>query len=106
MATHSQATLDPSAVKSVQALNRLLEVVTGYIATQAFIAACDLGLFEELSQGPTAAEDLARQVKIHPVGCRRLLVALTNLGLVEREGELYRNSELGHFCSSKAIVNL
>jgi len=90
----------------VQALNRLLDIITGYCAAQAFFAACKLGMFEELSQGPTSTDDLARRVKIHPVACRRLLVALAKLGLVQRQGELYRNSELGQSCSSKSAVNL
>jgi len=46
------------------------------------------------------------RVNIHPVGCRRLLVALAKLGLVERDGELYRNSELGDYCTSRSAVNL
>ncbi len=106
MATNPQAAPHKPAMKPVQALNRLLDIVTGYCASQAFLAACTLGLFEELSKGPTAAEDLGRRVKIHPVACRRLLVALAKLGLVERQGELYRNSELGQFCTSKSAVNL
>lgn len=106
MATQPKASLGTSALRPVQALNRLLDIITGYCAAQAFLAACKLGLFEELSQGPISANDLAKRVKIHPVGCRRLLVALAKLELVERQGELYRNSELGQFCSSKSAVNL
>ena len=103
MATQS---LGKPALKPVQALNRLLDIVTSYCDTQAFLAGCKYGLFEEMSKGPATAEDLSRRVNIHPVGCRRLLVALAKLGLVEHEGDLYRNSELGQFCSSKSSVNL
>jgi hypothetical protein len=106
MVTHQVAMTREPALRPIQALNRLLDIVSGYCAAQTFAAGCNLGIFEELSQGPAAAEDLARRVSIHPVGCRRLLVALTQLGLIEREGELYRNSELGQFCSSKSAVNL
>jgi len=59
-----------------------------------------------MSKGPATAEDLAQRVNIHPVGCRRLLVALAHQGLVDRDGELFRNSELGRYCSSEASVNL
>ena len=106
MATQPKASLETSAPKPVQALNRLLDIITGYCAAQAFLAGCKLSLFEELSQGATTASDLARRVKIHPEGCRRLLVVLAKLGLVQRQGVLYRNSELGQFCSSKSTVNL
>ncbi len=105
MATHHAAITSELGLKPVQALNRLLDIVTGYCAAQAFLAACKLGLFEELSQRAATAEDLAGRANIHPVGCRRLLVALAKLGLVERDGELYRNSELGQYCSSKSAVN-
>jgi len=106
MTTHSQPAPGKPVVTSIGALNRLLDIITGYCGAQAFLTACKLGFFEQLSQGPLTAKDLAQRANIHPVGCRRLLVALAHLGLVEREGELYRNSELGHFCSSKSAVNL
>src|SRR5262249_8799437 len=95
-----------AAVTPVEALNRLVDIMTAYCSTQAFVAACKLGLFEQLSEGPSCAEDLARRTNIHPVGCRRLLVALAKLGLVDRDGELFRNSAVGHYCSSKASVDL
>jgi DNA-binding Lrp family transcriptional regulator len=106
MATQTEAAVSKASMEPIQALNRLLDIITGYCAAQAFLSACKLNIFEELSQGPTSAEDLARRVNIHPVGCRRLLAALAKLGLVERDGEFFRNSELGHFCTSKSAVNL
>lgn len=94
------------SMKPLQALNRLLEIATSYLVSQIFFTACNLGLFEELSKGPATAEDLSQRINIHRNGCRRLLVALTHLGLVERENGLYRNSELGNFCTSKSPVAL
>jgi ubiquinone/menaquinone biosynthesis C-methylase UbiE len=94
------------ALKPVQALNRLVEIASGYAVSQTFFTACRLGLFEQLSKGPATAEDLSQRLSIHPNGCRRLLVALAHLGLVEREDGLYQNSELGNFCTSKSPVPL
>ena len=105
MAAQAQVALEPS-MSPVQALGRLLEMITCYCGAQALVAGCKLHLFDELAYGPATAEDLAQRVNIHPVGCRRLLVALANLGMVDREGELYRNSELGRYCSSSSAVNL
>ena len=65
-----------SSVTPAQALNRLVDIVTAYCGTQAFLAACKLGIFEQMSQGPVSTEELARGTNIHPQGCRRLLVAL------------------------------
>ena len=105
MATPQSIAQQPN-VAPVQALNRLMDIITSYCASQAFVAACKLGVFERLGEAPATAEDVAGAVKIHPVGCRRLLVALAQLGLVEQEGGLYRNSPVGQYCSSKASVNL
>jgi hypothetical protein len=91
----------------VEALARLGDIITAYCSTQAVVAACKLGVFERLAAGHgTTAEDVAQHCGIHPQGSRRLLVALSNLGLVDREGDLYRCSALGDYCSSKASVNL
>jgi len=94
------------AMKPVEALNRLTEIASGYAVSQTFFTACRLGLFEQLSKGSATVEDLSQKLNIHPNGCRRLLVPLAHLGLVEREDGLYRNSELGNFCTSKSPVPL
>src|SRR5690242_1926940 len=86
------------------ALNRLNEMATGFLVSQTFFAACNLGLFDQLSKGPATAEELAGKLEIHPEGCRRLLVALTQIGLVEREDERYSNSELAGFLTSQSPV--
>jgi hypothetical protein len=105
MAAHAQSQ-ETASLTPVQALDRILEIVTGYCSAQAFVAGCKLSLFEELAKAPATAEDLAGRIGIHPVGCRRLLVTLTKMGFVDRDGELYRNSQMGQYCSSKASVNL
>jgi len=87
-------------------LNQLADIITSYCVTQAFVAGCKLGVFDELSHGAATAEEVAQRVGIHPVGCRRLLVALANVGFIDREGDLYRNSQLGGYCASNSPVNL
>ena len=106
MATHQVAITTEPRLKPVQALNRLADLTTGFCAAQAFRAAWKFGLFEEMSKRAATAEELAGRVNIHPVGCRRLLMALAKLGLVVRDGDLYHNSELGQYCSSQSAVNL
>jgi hypothetical protein len=95
-----------TTIEPMAALNRLLEIATAFSVSQTFFTACNLGVFEVLSNEPATAEDLAQRVGIHPLGCRRLLMALKELGLVERDQDLYRNSELGNFCTSKSTVLL
>ena len=93
-------------MKPVEALNRLNEIATSFMVAHTFSTACNLGVFEELSREPTMAEDLARKLNIHSDGCRRLLVALNQLGLVDGANGRYRNSDLGDFLTSKAPVPL
>jgi len=94
------------AMKPLEALNRLQEIATSFWVSQTFFAACSLGLFDELGRGAATVEEVSKRINIHPNGCRRLLVALAHLGLVERENGTYRNSELGNFCTSKSPVPL
>jgi hypothetical protein len=93
-------------MKPVEALNRLTEIVTSFCASQMFAASCTLGLFDQLAAGPATAEELGERLGINPNGCRRLLVALLQLGLLDREGDRYRNSELGTFLTSTSRVPL
>ncbi len=93
-------------MKPFDALNRLTEIASSFMVAQTFAAACNLGLFEELGKGPATAEGLGRRLNIHPDGCRRLLVALEHLGLVQRKNSHYSNSELAGFLTSKSPVAL
>ena len=105
--THNaSASVRQPEITPVQALNRLVDLVTSYAISQTFAAAVKLGVFEDLANGPATPEEIAARVKIHPQGCRRLLSALRHLGLVESEDGRYCNSPIGHYCSSRASVNL
>jgi O-methyltransferase domain/Dimerisation domain len=94
------------AVTPLEALNRLTDIATGYTMTQALVAGCQLGVFDALSQRTATLEELASKTGVPALGCRRLLSALEEIGLVERENGGFRSSELGNYCSSKAPVNL
>jgi 2-polyprenyl-3-methyl-5-hydroxy-6-metoxy-1,4-benzoquinol methylase len=98
-------TTDQSLIP-MDALNRLLEISLGFAVSQTFFSACQLGLFEALSAGPATTEQLAERLGIHPLGCRRLMSALQQLSLVERDGECYRNSALGSYCTAGSPVQL
>jgi Dimerisation domain len=84
----------------VEAIRRLWEMGLAYVYSQPLFAAIDLGLFDALGRGAATPEDLARQLHIHPEGCRRLLVALRQLGLVERDQHVYTNSALGAYLTT------
>jgi hypothetical protein len=92
--------------KLAQAQLRLMNVAFGFVTSQAFVSAHDLGFFDALTTTPAAIDDVAARVGLRPVACRRLLMLLVSLGLVERDGDGFRNSELGELCSSRSPVKL
>ena len=92
--------------KLAQAQLRLMDVAFAFVTSQAFVSACDLGLFDALTLAPAPVGDIASRISIRPVACRRLLMLLVSLGFVERDGDRFRNSELGELCSSRSAVKL
>ena len=93
-------------MKPVEALNRLTEITTSFCISQAFLTACNLGLFEQLSSEEMTAKELSKKVNIHVHGCERLLGFLRHLGLVELEGDIYRNTDVSSFCTSNSPIPL
>jgi SAM-dependent methyltransferase len=63
-------------------------------------------VFEALEEEPATADDLARRLGIHPQGARRLLMALEELGLVDRDHGHFRNSSLGSYCTPRSPLSL
>src|SRR5512132_784524 len=92
--------------KLVQAQMRLMDIAWGFVSGQAFASAYDLGVFDALTLQPATIDEIARRIDIQPVACRRLLLLLVSLGLVERDGDGFRNSEAGELCSSRSVVQL
>jgi len=72
----------------------LLRLVTAYWDSQALLTANRLGIFGALGDGPKSAEALAEALGTQPRPTRLLLNACAALGLLEADGEAYRNSPL------------
>jgi DNA-binding Lrp family transcriptional regulator len=94
------------ATALAQASVRLMEIAFGFVNSQAFLSAHELGVFDALAEGPLTVDALAARIGISPVACRRLVITLVVLGLVERDGDAVRNSAVGRLCSSASAVNL
>ena len=93
--------------RTADALNRICDIAFGFVGTQALMAGHELGVFEALRDGSLPLQAVAERTRLKPVACRRLLMALATLGLVERKEEgKFRNTELGQFCTSQSTVNL
>jgi len=92
--------------RAAHALNRLAGIAFGFVNSQALLSAFELGVFDALADGVTTAEEVAKRAGIHPVACRRLLMALASLDLVACDNGRFTNTELGQFCSSRAEVEI
>jgi len=100
MPEEQRTTPAPGQITPVEATRRLGEIALAYVYSQVLFAAIDLGLFDALSRGAATPDALARQLTIHPEGCRRLLVALRQLGLVDHDHHHYTNSALGAYLTA------
>jgi cyclopropane fatty-acyl-phospholipid synthase-like methyltransferase len=56
------------------------------------LSAVELGLFTELAKGPMPYETLRAHFQLHPRSARDFFDALVALGMLEREGQVYRNT--------------
>ena len=68
--------------------------MVGYWRTQTIAAAVSLGVMEAL---PASADDVAMRCGLDPEGTARLLRALGELGLVERDGAWWRATSAGAY---------
>ncbi len=64
----------------------------GFMASKTFLSAVELGLFTELAKSPRDGENLRRHLGLHERSARDFLDALVALGVIEREGQSYRNT--------------
>jgi len=69
-------------------------MATGFWISKVLLSAAEFGLFSELGSGPLPYEEIRSRLKLHPRSARDFLDALVSVGLLEREGDRYANSEL------------
>ena len=70
----------------------LLKMAQAHREAAILITACQLEVFTHLAQEPRSAEALAHACGVPPRGLRRLLNACVVLDLLEKDGEIYRNT--------------
>jgi hypothetical protein len=73
--------------------DRIEQVAVGFMASKVLFSAIDFKLFTQLAEGPLDADELRRRLGLHPRSIRDFLDALVALGLLERRGEVYSNTE-------------
>src|SRR5262245_22123839 len=100
MSEERSPTPETRQISPIEATRRLWQMGLAYVYSQVLFTAIDLGLFDVLSRGAATPDALAQHLHIHPEGCRRLLVALRQLGLVTSGQHAYTNSALGAYLTA------
>jgi predicted O-methyltransferase YrrM len=74
----------------------ILQVATGFWASQALLTAVDLRVFTVLFGGPKTAAEIAAETKTDPAALEAVLDANCALGFLHRSGERFRNDEVSN----------
>lgn len=87
-------TTEQHAGTAAEALSpdRILELGVSFWASKTLLSAVELGLFTELARRPATAEELRARLGLHPRAARDFFDALVALGMLERDGAVYRNT--------------
>ncbi|GGS46790.1 methyltransferase [Actinokineospora fastidiosa] len=70
----------------------IMAINNGYFRSKVLQSAVDLGVFDLLAAGPATAEEIRDRLDLRHRLLREYLDAMVDMGLLEREGVLYRNS--------------
>src|SRR6185295_19562493 len=74
----------------------ILQVATGFWASQALLSAVELKVFTILFGGPRTALEVAQEAGADPAALEALLDANCALGFLHRNGDRYRNDEVSN----------
>ena len=86
---------------------RLMDMVRQFWVPQALYVAVVLGIAERLAEGPRSAEELASQVSAHPDRLRRLLRALSSVGIFAEDSDhRFRQTPLSDLLRSDAPMSV
>ncbi len=101
----SQSTSGPSG--HAPDARPLFDLATGFMRAKHMFVAGELGVFETLGEGPATFEELAAKLGTPARTTRIVVDAVTALGLLERHGDRYRNSDLAQaYLSGRGPVDM
>lgn len=85
MTTHA-ATVDASSPEA------LVRLGTAFCDAKILLSALELDVFSTLAVKPLSGDELSAAIGLHPRGAQDFVAALVTLGLLEVEGDTYRNA--------------
>ena len=84
-----------------------MRLASGFMAAKHLFAANELGLFEALADAPATLDALAARTGLTRRAARISADAMVALGLLEREGERYRNGPVAdHYLTGRSPADL
>jgi SAM-dependent methyltransferase len=93
MATHAPTNLaDHDAAPARVTPEPIMRLAAGFMAAKHLFAANELGLFEALGDSPASLDSIAARTGLTRRAARIIADGMVALGLVERDGQEYRNS--------------
>lgn len=72
--------------------DRIMQLGYAFRGAKVLMCAVELDLFTELARAPRDGEALRERLRLHPRGARDFFDALVALGMLERDGDAYRNT--------------
>lgn len=85
----------------------IIRLATGFMSAKHLFAASELGLFSALAESPASLDELAARTGLTRRAARISADAMVALGLLERDGEAYRNSAVAAtFLSGRGAADL
>jgi len=70
----------------------IMQLGLAFWGSKTLLSAVELGLFTELAKGPRDADELRSVLGLHERSARDFFDALVALGMLDRDGEQYRNT--------------
>ena len=85
----------------------IFQVASGFMASKHLYAANEVGLFEQLADGPITLDELSKRTGVPRRTIRILADAMVALGFVDRQADRYQNGAVaGTFLSGRTPADL
>src|SRR3954471_11000697 len=81
---------------------KFIQIGMGFWPAKALMSAVELGVCTELAKGEKTVDQLTNALKLNGRGVRDFLDALVALGVIDRTGDVYRNTREADFFLDKS----
>ena len=101
------ATIPTASTANAVSPAQIMQIASGFMAAKHLFAASELGLFEALADCPATVDALAARTGLSARAARISADAMVALGLLERDGDEYRNgAAAGQYLTGRTPADL